>query len=247
MALGGYTLGGGHSPIGRKFGLAVDNLLEVEMVAANGSIVTCNDRGTSITDANGHVQSTNNADLFWALRGGGGGTFGIVTKFTFKLHQPPKQFTTMTCFKPMLNGTTNVGQEFMQDFNALLVSLPPDWGCYQIFSGFKVPQIPSTTGSISLYLNHAGEFGDITFNTILPFFNKYQNSCKFANFSTFLEMANVTDQLYYHIIVFNTFMQPDSFIDEYYKFVFNASLTFSSARNRDGIFGCTGTMVGGMY
>ena len=242
VGIGGYTLGGGHSPIGKKYGLAVDNLLEVEMVTANGSIVTCNDHGTSITDASGHVHSTNNADLFWALRGGGGGTFGIVTKFTFKLHQPPKQFTAMTCFKPMLNGTINVGQQYMQDFNVLAASLPPEWGGYQMFSGYNDPQLPSAKGSISLYLNHAGEFGDITFNTILPFYNKYEDNCQFANYSTFLEMVNVTGKLYFHIIVFNTFMQPDSFIDEYYRFVFNTSLTYPNST-----FYCTNTMVGGMY
>ena len=216
------------------------------MVTANGSVVISNDHMTSITDANGHVQTTANADLFWALRGGGGGTFGIVTKFTFKLHQRPKQFTTMTCFRPILNGTTNVGYDFMSDMNVLLVSLPAEWGGYQIFSGYKVPQLPSTTGSILLYLNHIGEFGSMTFNTILPFYNKYQDYCRFANFSTYLEMTNATDPLFYHTIIFNTFMQPDSFSDEYYNFVFNASLTYP-ANERNGAFGCTGTMIGGEW
>lgn len=73
VSMGGYTLGGGHAPISRMFGLAVDNLLETKMVTADGRIVT------STADLN--------RDLFWALRGGGGSTFGIVTEFTFKVHR----------------------------------------------------------------------------------------------------------------------------------------------------------------
>ena len=247
VALGGYTLGGGHSYVGRKYGLAVDNLLQVEMVTANGSIVISNDHSTMIEDINGSVILNRNADLFWALRGGGGGTFGIVTKFTFKLHNAPKQFTTMSCFKPILNGTVNVGYAFMHDINYLLgTTLPADWGGYEIFSGYKLTQLPNTTGSILIYMNHAGEYGSLTFNTILPFYNKYQDYCRFKNFSTYLEMANSTDSLYYHTVVFNTLMQPDSFTDAYYNFVFNASLDYP-ANNRDGAFGCTGTMIGGRF
>ena len=246
VALGGYTLGGGHSYVGRKYGLAVDNLLEVEMVSANGSIVVSNDHSTLIEDVHGHIHlSTLNADLFWALRGGGGGTFGIVTKFTFKLHYAPKQFTTMTCWRPILNGTTNVGYDYMHDINYQLgTTLPADWGGYEVFSGYKLPQYPSTTGSILVYMNHAGEYGSPTFNVILPFYNKNQQYCSFRNFTTYLEMANSTDPLYYHTVVFNTLMQPNSFTDDYYNFVFNASLQYS-ANNRDGAFGCTGTMIGG--
>lgn len=65
-AAGGYALGGGHSSMSPAFGLAVDNILEVNMVLANGTYVTAN--------------KCVNQDLFWASRGGGGGTFGIVTR-----------------------------------------------------------------------------------------------------------------------------------------------------------------------
>ncbi|KAF2226022.1 FAD binding domain-containing protein [Elsinoe ampelina] len=73
---GGFTQGGGHGALSTAFGLGADQTLSFEVVTTGGQIVT--------------ASPTKNSDLYWALSGGGGGTYGIVTKVTVRAHQAQK-------------------------------------------------------------------------------------------------------------------------------------------------------------
>jgi len=81
VGIAGLTLGGGLGILGRKYGLTSDQLVQAQVVVADGRILECDER--------------RDADLFWALRGAGGGHFGIVTSFAFRT-VPAED---VTCFK----------------------------------------------------------------------------------------------------------------------------------------------------
>ena len=72
VGIGGLTLGGGVGYLVRKYGLTIDDLLAAEIVTADGKLLS--------------LDAENNPDLFWAIRGGGG-NFGVVTRFKFRLHK----------------------------------------------------------------------------------------------------------------------------------------------------------------
>ncbi|KAK8122304.1 hypothetical protein PG984_010974, partial [Apiospora sp. TS-2023a] len=75
VAVGGYLTGGGHSILAPRYGLGADQVLEMEVVTPMGDIVVANE--------------CQNQDLFWAMRGGGGSTFGVMTSVTMLTHPSP--------------------------------------------------------------------------------------------------------------------------------------------------------------
>ncbi|KAH7409764.1 hypothetical protein DE146DRAFT_604491 [Phaeosphaeria sp. MPI-PUGE-AT-0046c] len=114
---GGYTQGGGHGHLASKYGLSADQVLEWEVVTAAGELVTAN--------ANSHP------DLFWALRGGGGGTYGVVVSMTIKAY--PDTFFS-TAYATVLNNETNTDALY-EALGAFLQSLPSlvDAGVYVVW------------------------------------------------------------------------------------------------------------------
>jgi FAD/FMN-containing dehydrogenase len=113
----GLTLGGGSGYLTRKHGLTIDNLLEADVVLADGSFVTASAR--------------DNADLFWALRGGGG-NFGVVTSFLFQAHP------VSIVFAGPIFWDAKHGKEIMAAYRDFLPAAPEDLG---IFVGLKT--VPS--------------------------------------------------------------------------------------------------------
>ena len=99
----GLTLGGGLGYLTRQYGLTIDNLLEATVVLADGRVV--------------NASATDHADLFWAIRGGGG-NFGIVTSFLFRAHP-----VSTVVAGPMLYELTDA-KEIMQWYRAYIRDAP---------------------------------------------------------------------------------------------------------------------------
>ncbi len=117
--ISGLTLGGGIGHLSRAYGLSVDSLLEVDVVLANGQFVTASE--------------TENSDLFWAIQGGGG-NFGVVTSFLFKLHD-----AGIVYGGPMLWHIDD-GEEMMRFYRDYILKAPNDVYCY--FAFLTVPPAP---------------------------------------------------------------------------------------------------------
>src|ERR1700728_3464860 len=108
--VGGLTLGGGIGYLTRAPGLSCDNLPSAVVVLADGSIVTASER--------------EHPDLFWALRGGGG-NFGVVTEFTFRLHPVPENvYAGLILFEPEAAG------DLFRYFDKFIDVAPREYGGY---------------------------------------------------------------------------------------------------------------------
>ncbi|MCG6883141.1 MAG: FAD-binding oxidoreductase [Silicimonas sp.] len=114
----GLTLGGGHGYLTRKYGLTIDNLLSAEVVLADGRVALASE--------------TENPDLFWALRGGGG-NFGIVTRFTFRAH-PVTDVYAGPVFYDISDAT-----EVMRRYRDFLPNAPRELATF-----FGIKRVPST-------------------------------------------------------------------------------------------------------
>ena len=115
VGVGGLTLGGGVGWIVRKYGLALDNLTSAEIVTASGESVT--------------ASATQNADLFWAIRGGGG-NFGVVTEFTFEAHPLNGVVHGIISFAAddlaaLLRAYRDVMRDAAEELNATFLLMPP--------------------------------------------------------------------------------------------------------------------------
>ena len=117
--MAGLTLGGGIGHLTRPYGLAIDNLLEVDVVLADGRFVTANE--------------SQHPDLFWAVRGGGG-NFGVVTSFLFRLH-PVNMVTAGPTFWPI-----EQTPEVMKAYQEFILQAPFDVSGFLAF--LTVPPVP---------------------------------------------------------------------------------------------------------
>jgi FAD/FMN-containing dehydrogenase len=130
--VGGLSLGGGIGWLSRRHGLSCDNLVSAQVVTADGRIVT--------------ASATDNADLYWALRGGGG-NFGVVTEFDFQLHDVGPLVQLAMLFVPVERGAAGVCA--IRDG---LETLPDDFGRQIV--GLNAPPLPFVPEALHFALGY---------------------------------------------------------------------------------------------
>jgi UDP-N-acetylenolpyruvoylglucosamine reductase len=132
--IAGLTLGGGLGWLARKYGLACDNLISVDVITADGRLLT--------------ASATENEDLFWGVRGGGG-NFGIVTSFEYRLHE----------VGPILGGAVlypvEKAREVLRFYRELTSSSPDELSAQGIT--FTMPDVGPVVGIGACYCGPLGE------------------------------------------------------------------------------------------
>lgn len=118
--IAGLTLGGGFGWTTRRFGMTIDNLLAADVVTADGRLL--------------HASTTENSDLFWAIRGGGG-NFGIVTNFEFQLHRLGPEILAGLVVHPLDNAA-----ELLRAYREAVRDAPDELTCWVVLR--KAPPLP---------------------------------------------------------------------------------------------------------
>ena len=140
VAIGGLTLGGGYGLMSRSFGLTCDSLMEATVVTGDGKIVNTRD----------------DAELLWALKGGGNGNFAVVTQMKFKLQKAP---ATMQRYKfRNINATITLAKDTCREWLALSKTLPDTCFSTFIFNGRTTYILLTNTGkqntAVIEFINH---------------------------------------------------------------------------------------------
>lgn len=116
----GLTLGGGFGWLSRKHGLTIDNLVSADVVTAAGKLV--------------HASATEHPELFWAIRGGGG-NFGVVTSFEFRLHEVGPMVLAGLVVHPFA-----AAKEILRGYRDFMATAPKELSCWTVMR--KAPPLP---------------------------------------------------------------------------------------------------------
>ncbi|KAE9363304.1 hypothetical protein N431DRAFT_433426 [Stipitochalara longipes BDJ] len=128
VCYGGYVTGAGHSILGARYGLAADLVLELTLVTPDGNVVVAN--------------ACHNADLFWALRGGGGATFGVIVSFTLALYPDEPTALVVTGIGPIVNNSLHFYDAAAYAFTQYPAIVDAGWAGY----GFVQPSNTTVPG-----------------------------------------------------------------------------------------------------
>ena len=153
--IAGLTLGGGYGYLSRRYGMACDNLLSADVVTASGEFVT--------------ASADSHADLFWALRGGGG-NFGVVTSLEFQLHPVREPFAGLIVFpfqmaKTVMQRVRDLSLEASDDLTLMAAIIPsPDGGKFMA----TVLCDTGANGEGERTANALRELGSVLMDTVAP-------------------------------------------------------------------------------
>ncbi|KAF9448104.1 FAD-binding domain-containing protein [Macrolepiota fuliginosa MF-IS2] len=160
-AAGGWIMGGGHSPLSTTYGLGVDNVVQFTIVTADGEHVVAN--------------AQRHSDLFWALRGGGAGSWGVVTSVTYRTHDlVPLVFTSINGTFPNPQAAQKAITEYINPHPKLSNS---GWGGYSIFNN----------EILFIYLLAVNVSWADANATIHPFFDLVRNAAGPSNMDAFTQ------------------------------------------------------------
>ena len=153
VGVAGLIQGGGFGSFSKYFGLAASGLLEAEVVTADGSIRT--------------VNAYKDPELFWALKGGGGGTFAVVSRLTLRVHDLPKDCGgAMLIVKANSDGDFQLLiAEFLKFYKTALFN--PHWGESANFGG---------DNTLDISMMHIGLSDDVVMKTWQPFLEWLQQN-----------------------------------------------------------------------
>ena len=172
--------------------------------------------GGMVKYPNGTREGLKDPDLLWALLGGGGGTFGIVTSFTFKLHRPPRSgFVRYLASYPIsVPGKEDVGKQVLEAWNKLLLEkLSDKWGGYVVINGASRDQNGITVkGTITFSLLHFGGYEEAlpTVTLLKGIYPQWMLYSITLNHSTFLEYEEtVFDKTGFPVYIMNRLLQPE--------------------------------------
>jgi ribonuclease T2 len=183
----GWSLGGGHGPFAPGFGLGVDNIVEADVVTAEGKILT--------------VNNSTNQDLYIALRGGGGSTWGVVTSITIKTYPIPSGgFSQLTL---LWNGTTCVDdlvrfKEIVNNTLSVSATLDNKWGGLMMYD----PSSSSVNGQCgarwggTLVFVYQGPQTDGAFTSVYNALNIGTIYAEVKSFSNWAQRVNIQDVEY---------------------------------------------------
>lgn len=217
VGVGGLTLGGGFGWMVRAWGLAIDQLVSADVVLADGSKV--------------RASESENPELFWALRGGGG-NFGVVTSFVFQARPLSRVVAGSIAFKPgdfhlLLKQWRDVMRDAPEELNTTLLAMPP-----------MGPEMPASTQILLCYAGDDEGAANKAIAPLLEIDGVVSSDIRAKRYADVLEAMEGDGPPPFKFVINNGLATEltDELIDSFVKFRQDAGMGFFMARSLGGAF-----------